>query len=84
MSDIAKCPICGEDPEVLVDIFDKHARYPKGYYCCDVECRTLITWNKYAAAMNLAIVRSAYVNTSDVGRLVDVQLASKRVLEVFR
>ena len=94
MSEIAKCPICGEEPDILIDLFDKHEKYPKGYDCCEVQCRTLTTWNQYAAAMELAKAEVVTANATcgvpldrleariEANRRL-LSEAKMRVLEVF-
>ena len=55
MSEIMKCPICGEYPRELGK--DSYSR--KGIFCCGVEMWTKDNpsrWNQYAVAMELARV----------------------------
>ena len=90
MSEIAKCPICGDGPDILVDLFDKHGKYPKGYSCCGAEFAELDQWNQYAAAMELAkrhkeLDNYKGVNPNIVMDLVhDITVAEHYVLEVFK
>lgn len=52
MSEIAKCPLCGEIPRTRYGgILGKE---PVAYMCCGAEFETLVRWNQYASAMNLA------------------------------
>lgn len=52
MSEIAKCPLCGEIPRTRYGgILGKE---PVAYMCCGAEFETLVHWNQYAAAMELA------------------------------
>lgn len=91
MSEIAKCPLCGDEPDVLVDLFDKQGKYPKGYACCEAEFATVERWNKYAAAMDYA-KKTAYwfglpngIHNQDNARAEKaMQQAETRVLEVFK
>ena len=78
MSEIAKCPWCGDSPDVLVDLFDKHGKYPKGYACCGAEFIELERWNQYAAAMKLA---KGFVDKSISIKVYNT--LHERVLEVF-
>ena len=95
MSEIAKCPCCGDGPDILVDLFDKHGKYPKGYSCCGAELAELDQWNQYAAAMELAKAEVAAFNAAfnvPLERLEAAIEASEdmlfqarmRVLEVFK
>ena len=94
MSEELKCPCCGGEHDVLIDLFDKHGKYPKGYSCCGAEFRELEHWNQYAAAMELA---KAVVKVNKIyhmplirieGKLNDAakaeDAAKERVLEVFK
>ena len=49
MSDIAKCPICGEEPEVWCRVEEV-----RSIVCCKHAAYSTIGWNQYAAAMELA------------------------------
>ena len=83
MSEIAKCPLCGDEPNILFDLFDKREEYPKGYSCCEVECRTLTTWNQYAAAMDLAKATADTDGRTDIPLALILAPYVGRVLEVF-
>ena len=91
MSEIAKCPVCGEEPDVLIDLFDKHGKYPKGYSCCGAEFRELEHWNQYAAAMEYAKTTAYWFSLPDGVKHPDdaraekaMEKAETRVLEVFK
>ena len=92
MSEIAKCPVCGETPMELVASFGKSF---VAIACCGAEFRKKELWNQYAAAMELARATAEYGNELGfdeiridnggddpvVGRIND---AAMRVLEVFK
>lgn len=90
MSEIARCPHCGEEPDILIDLFDKHGKYPKGYSCCGAEFVELDRWNKYAAAMELAkakhqresIRRNVFGDWDEYDE--NLLQAERRVLEIFK
>jgi len=94
MSEITKCPICGEEPlcppdegcagSVVITI-----------KCCGMEALTVELWNQYAAAMELAkaeVASSNIVWSVPLERLEPAIEASEdmlfqarmRVLEVFK
>ena len=53
MSEIAKCPICGETPLDKWEVTSARV-FQTGQMCCGVDCSTNERWNQYAAAMELA------------------------------
>lgn len=80
MSKIAKCPMCGDEPDVLIDLFDKHGKYPKGYSCCGAEFIELERWNQYATLLarhnalryNASVIIKAYrANRKKLDALVE-------------
>ena len=50
MSEIAKCPICGKEPEVWCRDEEIRIRI----VCCKHAAYSTLGWNQYAAAMELA------------------------------
>ena len=48
MPEVAKCPLCGKKP------FPYHYEDHVEYVHCGVKCEDEGTWNRYAAAMELA------------------------------
>ena len=83
MSEIAKCPHCGEEPDILIDLFDKYGKYPKGYICCGAEFVELDRWNQYAAAMELAKLTVQMKTCRAYCPERAFLYAQDRVLEVF-
>lgn len=82
MSEIAKCPLCGEPEPYLGNIFGDIT----GYGCCGVECQTSDLWNKYAAAMKLARAEFELDRCNPEYEhqwQFYIEEARKRVLEVF-
>ena len=53
MSEIAKCPLCGNSP-VIFPTFDPAEYCPEATECCGAAFTTVRAWNQYAAAMELA------------------------------
>lgn len=53
MSEIAKCPICGQVPLDKWEVTSVRV-FQTGQMCCGVDCNTNGRWNQYAAAMELA------------------------------
>ena len=90
MQGIAKCPLCGEEPYQHGK--DSYSKY--GISCCGHtiwEKDNPTSWNRYAAAMELAILRSKYERECDMmgdeeqKELWDeITNANKRVLEAFK
>lgn len=87
MGEIAKCPICGNQPIKMVF----GAGWAQdGYTCCGNTTDTLKQWNQYAAAMEYA-KKTAYwfglpggVNHQEDSRAEKAMTdAETRVLEVF-
>ena len=92
MSEIAKCPLCGKD--VKKSIWRPEYEGCAGSVvvtvkCCGMEALTVELWNRYAAAMELAMATVA-LDSADAGNHVAVVAATDtfveaehRVLEVF-
>ena len=95
MSEIAKCPICGEGPKLIF--------YPPGeevFRHCGVEITHRKTWNQYAAAMELAKATRTLEDAMEplnsgklkMGQALpairlameDAKACERRVLEVFK
>ena len=85
MSEIARCPICGEVPKLIF--------YPPGeevFRHCGVEITHRKTWNQYAAAMELVkrhkdLDNYKGVNPNIITDLVNaITVAEHNVLEVFK
>ena len=83
MSEIAKCPVCGHDPNLIF--------YPPGeevFRHCGVEITHRKQWNQYAAAMELAKklkeLSQCDINTQHAHVEKQVEAAERRVLEVFK
>ena len=79
MPEVAKCPCCGKDPIVDDEDFPNCA-----YSCCGQESSSLKQWNRYAAAMELAIATAAYFTLATEAGHKRLQEAGQRVLEVFK
>ena len=97
MSQIAKCPVCGEEPRVD-DVDAPHY----SYHCCGhaVFADDGTKWNQYAAAMELARAHVTLENAMEPlnsGKLKmgeampairiameDVRACEQRVMEVFK
>lgn len=80
MGEIAKCPVCGESPNLLM-LHDNEKIIT--YACCGYTSVELDRWNKYASAMSLAMVwdgkRSvSYEVEKSVGDAV------KKMLDAFK
>lgn len=79
MSEIAKCPICGESPKLIF--------YPPGeevFRHCGVEITHRKTWNQYSAAMGLARFTVAMKTCRAYCPETAYLHAQERVLEVFK
>ena len=79
MSEIAKCPICGEEPAVVLGDF----------HHCGVVCESVDLWNRYAVAMELAKATSAcsrhFLRDAKQIKLKQAVVEAEwRVLEVFK
>ena len=87
MSEIAKCPVCG-NPHV--EMLDENIEV-SGASCCGATFTTIKAWNQYAAAMELAgseVNRAETIKQTDSDEEIhaahnEQQDALKRVLEVF-
>ena len=86
MNEIAKCPLCGKEPDVSV--IGPHTLYS----CCGCAIDDKVRWNQYAAAMELAIRYVESVSSCAEERQAHIaigdhpdwlSLAQQRVLEVF-
>ena len=90
MSEIAKCPICGNC--IKVQRPDPSYYNLKTYHCCGhaVYADTQEKWNKYAAAMELVkrhkdLDNYKGVNPNIITDLVNaITVAEHNVLEVFK
>ena len=90
MSEIAKCPLCGKD--VKNTIWRPEYEGCAGSVvvtvkCCGMEALTVELWNRYAAAMELAMeVLRLHKDDSKTAHQWEffVEEAEKRVLEVFK
>lgn len=91
MSEIAKCPLCGKDPEVWCRDEEIRIRI----VCCKHATYSTPGWNQYSAAMELAKAEVAASNAAfnvQLERLKAAIEASEdmlfqarmRVLEVFK
>ena len=83
MNEIAKCPLCGEEPMELVAVF---GRSLVAIACCGAEFRTREHWDQYAAAMELARSTVSYNHCAphDESKHIDgIQSATVRVIKVF-
>jgi hypothetical protein len=83
MSEIAKCPFCGEEPEQVDHGWNSTCDF---YECCGVLAEEE-KWNKIAAAMELAktIVESENCKAEDEYKYQEfVEWARQYVLEVFK
>jgi len=85
MSEIAKCPLCGNSP-VIFPTFDPAEYCPEATECCGAAFTTVRAWNQYAAAMELA---NAYVSEEEKRRKGMMYRGRpsaeiKHVLEVFK
>ena len=81
MSEIAKCPMCGKEPDVWCR--DEEIRI----VCCKHAVYSTLGWNQYAAAMELAktIVESENCKAEDEYKYQEfVERARQYVLEVFK
>ena len=87
MSEIAKCPLCGNSQ---VETLNEYTT-PSGAYCCGVRCDSFEKWNQYAAAMEYAKKTAYWFSLPDGVKHPDDARAEKamtdaetRVLEVFK
>lgn len=96
MSEIAKCPLCGN---VQIEVLNEH-NMPDGAYCCGVRCASIKKWNQYAAAMELAKATRTLEDAMEplnsgklkMGQALpairlameDAKACERRVLEVFK
>ena len=84
MQEIAKCPLCGEEPTLK---YWDHDSDPSIYHC-GATFESLEKWNRYAASIELAQALSAgekYDAVSEIPALVDkICAAERKVLEVFK
>lgn len=89
MPEITKCPLCKNKPFVrqVVTRTETHDNVS----CCGMEAASIIFWNRYAEAMELAMLRAEYERECDtMGDEEQKELwdaitdANKRVLEVFK
>ena len=86
MSEVAKCPRCGETPKRI-----QYKAGGFGHSCCGAEFFCTTYWNEYAAAMELArseVNRAETIKQTDSDEEIhaahnEQQDALKRVLEVF-
>jgi len=79
MSEIAKCPLCGN---VQIEVLNEH-NVPDGGYCCGVRCASIKKWNQYAAAMELAKLTVQMKTCRAYCPERAFLYAQDRVLEVF-
>ena len=89
MSEIAKCPLCGNSP-VIFPTFDPAEYCPEATECCGAAFTTVRAWNQYAAAMELAKKHKILgdykgFNSKVIMALAyDIAVAEHHVLEVFK
>ena len=85
MSEIAKCPVCGEAPVVLDYYGDG---YEKSYTCCNVEVHGRELWNQYAAAMGLVRAMVAMWTPNESGHKSEewyvLSESAKKAYEAFK
>ncbi|MDY0227202.1 MAG: hypothetical protein RBR38_10275 [Desulfomicrobium apsheronum] len=60
MSEIARCPICGQVPLDKWEVTSVRV-FQTGQMCCGVDCNTNERWNQYAAAMKAEARHNALV-----------------------
>ncbi len=86
---IANCPVCGKEPEVWCRDEEWRIRIT----CCRHVVYSTDGWNRYAAAMVLAVSYAESVNSHVEERQAHIALgdhpdwlilAQQRVLEVFK
>ena len=79
MIKIAKCPICGQEPEVWCRDEEIRIRI----VCCKHAAYSTPGWNKYVAAMELAdaVIKNGHYSSEVVKEIADKM---KNVLEVFK
>ena len=90
MSEIAKCPLCGNSP-VIFPTFDPAEYCPEATECCGAAFTTVRAWNQYAAAMELARAyipthreKLDYTGPKTPSEIIErVRVACARVIEVF-
>jgi len=81
MSEVFKCPLCGEEPlcPPAINIEELH---PKSVECCGVVTFTIELWNQYVAAMELTLALNEMDNLDakmwKVG-FVSEELRNKRI-----
>ena len=87
MSEIAKCPCCGKEPEVWCRDEEIRIRI----VCCKHAAYSTLGWNQYAAAMDYAKKTAYWFGLPDGIHHPDDARAEKamtdaetRVLEVFK
>ena len=92
MPEVKQCPVCGHDP-VICPTWDPAEQEPEATECCGAAFTTVSAWNRYAAAMELAIRYVESVNSHVEERQAHIALgdhpdwlilAQQRVLEVFK
>ena len=61
MSEIAKCPVCGNNP-VIYPTHDKSDPWPEATECCGAAFQTVKAWNQYATlhARHAALVEAVH------------------------
>lgn len=89
MNEIAKCPICGENPNWFPIAGWESGWKTDMLMCCGYGSTSVKGWNKYAAAMELAKWTINIHSTSSVDMpipdIIDKFIAAEdRVLEVFK
>ena len=82
MPEIANCPLCGKKPKRL--LLQQGKKEWDAFRCCGYSALTTDLWNRYAAAMELAIATAAYFTLATEAGHKRLQEAGQRVLEVFK
>ena len=80
MPEVANCPVCGKEPIWAVSQLTGKVTIQ----CCKVCIGSFELWNRYAAAMELAIATAAYFTLATEAGHKRLQEAGKRLLEVFK
>ena len=90
MSEIAKCPICGENPRWFPIVGWESGWKTDMLMCCGYGSTSVKGWSKYAAAMEYAKTTAYWFSLPDGIKHPDDARAEKamtdaetRVLEVF-
>ena len=88
MPEIAKCPLCGQEPTLKYWDYDSDP----SLYHCGATLESIVEWNRYAAAMELALsiawkreVRETNCQESEFINAFEARIAALlHVREVFK